>query len=247
VRLSQAWLVASHDLSLIRKRRSILYGLVAFALGISVGFPLLTHFILQQAGTGGVPTSLLKDLSGAFSFWYVIGAATLPVTIASYSLVGEKIEKSLEPLLATPTTDSEILLGKALAAFLPTILAIWGGASLFMVLMDRETRGTLGYNLYPNPEMAVILLALAPLTAMISIEVSILISARASDVRTAQQISGLLFFPFILIYVGSEAGFFPLDLVHLGLLGVVFAVLVLVLFVFSRAAFQREEILTRWR
>ena len=54
----------------------------------------------------------------ALVFIFIILAAIIPTVIGSYSIVGEKIEK-LETLLATPTTDSEILLGKTLAAFLP--------------------------------------------------------------------------------------------------------------------------------
>jgi hypothetical protein len=64
----------------------------------------------------------------------------LPVAIASYSLVGEKIERSLEPLLATPATDGEILLGKGIAAFVPPVAAIWAGAVVFMALAGQTAR-----------------------------------------------------------------------------------------------------------
>ena len=66
-------------------------------------------------------------------------AAILPTAIASYSIVGEKVEKSLEPLLATPTTDGELLLGKSIAAFLPPLIATYIGALIFMVLIDIVT------------------------------------------------------------------------------------------------------------
>lgn len=66
-------------------------------------------------------------------------AAILPTAIDSYSMVGEKVEKSLEPLLATPTTDSELLLGKSIAVFLPPLIATYIGALIFMVLMDIVT------------------------------------------------------------------------------------------------------------
>lgn len=245
MRLSQAWLVARHDLALVRQRKSILYGLVVFPFVVAVGFPLVVRY--AEMHSGGIPNSFLLSLLDAFSFWFVIGAATLPTAIASYSIVGEKTEKSLEPLLATPTTDGEILLGKTLTAFLPTVLAAWAGSVVFMLLMDLETRPHLGYLYYPNPEMAVILFGLAPLAALFAIELSILISARAVDVRSAQQLTGLVFLPFILLYVLGEIGVVVLDTTNLlyicGLLGAV----VLGLFFVSRQTFHREEILTRWR
>ena len=244
MRLSQAWIVARHDLSFLRKRRGIMAGLVAMPVGVGVGFPLLMRYILSQ---GPVPHLVLGNLMDAFAFWFVIGAASIPVGIASYSIIGEKIEKSLEPLLATPTTDGEILLGKTLAAFLPTIAAIWAGATLFMVLMDRVTAGVFGYLYYPNWTMAAILLALSPLAVLVTIEISVLISSKVTDVRSASQITGLIFLPFILLYIAGEIGVFPLDAPHLGEVALGLLVLVVALYFVSRQTFHREEILTQWK
>ena len=126
MRLSQAWIVARHDMGIIRRKRGIALGLVALPLGVGIGFPLLVDYIILQAGDMSV-TSYLPTLIDAFTFWFVIGAAILPNAIAAYGIIGEKIEKSLEPLLSTPTTDGELLLGKVLASFLPTMLAVWAG------------------------------------------------------------------------------------------------------------------------
>ena len=41
------------------------------------------------------------------------------ITFAGHSLVGEKIGRSLEPLLATPMTTAELLLAKVIGALLP--------------------------------------------------------------------------------------------------------------------------------
>ena len=70
------------------------------------------------------------------AMYLVVIAAILPSNIASYSFVGEKIEKSLEPLLATPTTDGELLLGKSLAAFVPCIAVTYLGAAISAPIVD---------------------------------------------------------------------------------------------------------------
>jgi len=245
VRLSQAWVVARHDLGLVRRRRGLLASLVALPIGVGVGFPLLLRYILTQ--TGGVQGAFLAGLIDAFSFWFVIGAASIPIGIASYSIVGEKLERSLEPLLATPTTDGEILLGKTLAAFLPTILAIWAGGTIYMALTDRVTEAKLGYLYYPNWEMGVILFALTPLACLLTIEISVLISSRATDVRTAQQAAGLIFIPFILLYVMGEARIVVLDTTNLSYIAGGLLAIVVGLFFVSRQTFHRDEILTRWK
>jgi ABC-2 type transport system permease protein len=125
--------------------------------------------------------------------------------------VGEKVEKSLEPLLATPTTDGEILLGKSIAAFLPPILATYASAIIYMGLIDYLTYPKLGYLNYPNWSIGIILLLVIPLAEILSIEVSVIASSRASDVRAANQLGGLMFIPFMIIYLASELGVIVLN------------------------------------
>jgi ABC-2 type transport system permease protein len=245
MRLSQAWIVARHDMQLLRQRRGIFLGLVAFPIGVGLGFPALVEFVILPRG-GPHPATWAPMLINAFAFWFVIGAASLPTSIASYSIVGEKVSKSLEPLLSTPTTDGEILLGKTLAAFVPTLVAAWAGALLFQVLIDLETVGPFGYLFYPNWQMAVELLVAMPLVALTAIEVSVVISSRVTDVRTAQQFAGVIFVPMILVYVAAEV-VLPLNATNLLWISATFGFLALILYWVSVKAFRREEILTRWK
>jgi ABC-type Na+ efflux pump permease subunit len=243
--LQNAWSVASKDFETFRKRRGIIYTTIAFPLGIGLGFPGIVAAISEYSGSS-INASIAPFLN-AFSFWFVIGAASLPNAIASYSIAGEKIQKSLEPLLATPMKDSEILLGKSIASFVPPIASMWGGSVVFMVLMDILTRPGLGYLYYPNWTIGVILLLLAPLASILSIELSVIMSARASDVRTVQQLSGVFFFPFLIIYVMTEIGVVALNTTNLLIMSGIFLVIDLFLFYLSTATFKREEILTKWK
>jgi ABC-2 type transport system permease protein len=246
MRLSQAWWIARHDIGLFRRRKGILYGLVAFPLGVAIGFPALIWYIIAQNASSPLG-SYLPTLIDAFGFWFVIGAVSLPTTIASYGIVGERTEKSLEPLLATPTTDEEILFGKVLAAFVPTVLALWAGSVLFMGLTDWVSHAALGYLFYPNWGFAFSILVLMPLACICAIEASVVVSSRVTDVRSAQQYSGLIFVPFIFLYIFGEIGTFPLDLAHTVYLAGALAVMSALLFFVSTRTFQREEILTRWK
>ena len=183
----------------------------------------------------------------SFEWFFVIIPAIIPAPIASYSIVGEKLEKSLERLLATPTTDGEILLGKGIAAFIPAIIATYVGASIFMTLIDAITNSRLGYLYYPNWDMGVILLVLAPLALLLSIELNIITSSRVTDVRAAGQAGSLMFLPFIGIYLASEIGIITLDTNTLLIIAGVIAVLDVVMFRISTSLFQREQILTKWK
>jgi ABC-2 type transport system permease protein len=116
------WQIARKELKVIRRKKSILFYTVGLPLLIAVVF----SFVLRSQVANGIPDSLSLGAQ-SIVYLFVILATVLPSTIAAYSIVGEKVEKTLEPLLATPTTDGEILLGKSIAAFLPPVLSTWMG------------------------------------------------------------------------------------------------------------------------
>jgi ABC-2 type transport system permease protein len=125
MRLSKAWLVASRDFKIFRRVKNVWYSIIIFPVIISVLFPAILEYLALRGSHGLAAPSVLPGLLNSFSFFLVIGAAYVPLGIASYSIVGEKVEKSLEPLLATPLTDGEILLGKAISAVIPTLIAMY--------------------------------------------------------------------------------------------------------------------------
>jgi len=248
LRLSKSLIITSKDFKVFLRKKNIIYSTFIVPLIVSFLFPIIIELSGHGNGKSGMPAAELIVLLPTFAFFYLILAGMIPTTISSYSLVGEKVEKSLEPLLATATTDGEILLGKGIAAFVPPIAAILGGATIFMVLMDLVTHGTLGYYFFPNWNSTIVLFLMVPLAAIMSVEWNVIVSSRVSDVRVAQQIGVLLMLPFGGIYLLGE-----LDLINLGITnnlliiaGILLAVDVFLLYI-AKATFQREEILTKWK
>lgn len=247
MRFSQARIVASKDFAMFTKKRNILYTIVIFPVLITVLLSGVTWY-LEHKGTPVAPAALTVNLFPAFTFFYFILAAVIPTTIASYSIVGEKVEKSMEPLLATPTTDGEILLGKGVAAFVPAIVAVLGTSALFMGLCDAFTVGRLGYYYFPNVNSAVVLFLMVPLGVVVSVEWNVLVSSRVSDVRIAQQLGSLMVLPFAGLYVGGEIGVVPLgNTTDLLTIAAVLALAGLLMLYAVQAVFQRDAILTRWK
>ena len=243
--LQNAWNVALKDFKIYMRKTSVIYATVALPFIVGIGFPLILEYALHR-GNKALSAAAAPGLMDAFSIWFLIGAAIIPTAIASYSIVGEKIQKSLEPMLATPMTDGDILLGKTLSALMVPLGALYAGSVFFMVLMDYFTHSALGYYYYPNWHIGAILLA-APLAALLSVEVNVIISSRMTDVRSAQQSGALLMLPFIGLYLASELGFFDLNDTNLVILAGVVAAISVAMFFVAKTTFQREEILTRWK
>ncbi|MFX1326678.1 MAG: ABC transporter permease subunit [Promethearchaeota archaeon] len=241
MRLSQAWIIAAKEFSILRRKKGLIISVVLFPLIIGIGLPLILHYVQLR---NAIPDRGLT-LINAFSFFYIIIASALPITLASYSLVGEKVEKSIEPLLATPTTDGEILLGKGIAAFLPPIITIFGSAVIFMTLIDIFTYNSLSYLIFPNWTIGTILLLITPLTAITAIEICIIISIRASDVRSAQQWGLIQVIPFGAIYVLSEMSIITLNTNNLLIISGVLTVIDIFLLYISTITFRRDKLLIR--
>lgn len=238
--------IAEKDLRTALRRRGVRASLVLFPVVVSVALSLVIRYAGSRNG-GTLPPELLPKLLLSFLFFFVIGAATLPTAIAAYSFVGEKIERSLEPLLATPVTDLDILVGKALGAFVPPVVATWVGGALFIIISGRETSRMVGTTYLPDATAWIILGLVIPLSSLLSVLISVLVSVRATDTRSAQQAASLLALPFAAIYVLSEIQIISLDPTGMLSLAGILAAIDVVLFVLARAAFDREEILTRWR
>lgn len=243
--LQNAWNVALKDFKIYRKKTSVIYATVALPFIVGVAFPSILDYSMHNAKRVLGPAAVIT-LMDSFSIWFLVGAVIIPTAIASYSLVGEKIQKSLEPMLATPMSDGDILLGKTISGLIIPVAALYAGSILYMGLMDYFTQGLLGYLYYPNWSIGVILLG-APLASLLSVEINVIISSRLNDVRTAQQLGSLVVLPFIGFYFASELNFFPLNNENLAIIAGGIAVFDGVMFFVARATFQREEILTRWR
>jgi ABC-2 type transport system permease protein len=169
----------------------------------------------------------------------------VPMAIATQSVIGEKVNRSLEPQLATPLEVGELLAGKTLAAALPAVAATWGVFALYG-LVNGAVADPILTRLVFSDVWLVAMATLVPLICLFSVLLGIVVSSRVNDPRTAQQIGGFVVIPIIAVavaqFLGGHATFTMQqvlvgDLVVAGLIGLTLLV--------GSWAFDRESILTR--
>lgn len=186
-------------------------------------------------------------MMGQFMIMFLLMPVMIPVTIAAYSIVGEKTTRSLEPLLATPITTAQLLLGKALAAVIPAVIAGWLSFGIFAL-------GTYLIGLSPvvrayllSPSWLLAILILGPILALISVNFALWVSSRVSDPRVAEQISAVIILPIMLLGGALMAGWVVMNLVSV-LITILAALLIAIgLSYLGVLIFERETILTRWK
>jgi ABC-2 type transport system permease protein len=180
-----------------------------------------------------------------FLAYFLLIPAMVPMAIATQSVIGEKTARSLEPQLATPMEVPELLVGKALAAATPAVVATWSVFLLYGVvnglIADPRLTGLIFSNVW-----LVAMVTLVPLVSLLSVLLGIIVSARVNDARTAQQIGGFIVIPVIAVAIAgffSGQATFSMEQVLIG--NLVVAGLIGVAVVVGSWIFDREQILTR--
>jgi ABC-2 type transport system permease protein len=176
---------------------------------------------------------------------FLLIPAILPTAVAAYAVVGEKTERTLEALLATPIRTWELLLAKAAAAVVPALVATWVGAAAHATALVLLLPEPVLWRVYDATWIGALLVT-APLVALGSVLVSIMISSRSIDPRSAQQLGGLVVIPMVGAIVSQALGFAVVTPLVLGVVTVVLAGVDLLLGWATIQLFERETILTRW-
>ena len=180
-----------------------------------------------------------------FMAYFLLIPAMVPMAIATQSVIGEKVARSLEPQLATPLHVPELLAGKTLSAALPAVSATWVVFVAYGVINARIADPALARFVFSDVWILA-MLTLVPLICLFSVLLGIVVSSRANDPRTAQQIGGFVVIPIIAIAVAQFFGGQPTftfeqvligDLIVGGLIGLALVI--------GSWAFDREAILTR--
>lgn len=255
--------IIGKEWSEVFKNRMVLFSVIFLPL-LLLALPLITLATTSGLDGGGISggdeipaaEALCQGLEEAecmqiylldiFALLFMILPISIPVSIAAYSVVGEKSTHSLEPLLATPITTSELLTGKMLAAIIPAVLATWAAFLIYVVAVRLMVTSTI-FARVVDPLWLVAIFIVGPLLTILSVCSAMMISSRVSDPRAAEQLSAVVILPLILIIVGQSAGLLIIDRQLVILVAIVVFLIDIVLVVLTIKLFERETILTRWK
>jgi ABC-type Na+ efflux pump permease subunit len=152
--------------------------------------PLITLFHIPSTATGAV----VERAVGVTSLLLLVVPVVIPPVIAAYSVVGEREQGTLEPVLTTPIRRDELLLGKAVAAFLPTVTVAYAVYAVVAIAVRLGAAHAVSAVIWHAPQMVAQIL-FTPLLVTWAIWVGIGVSARVRDVRVAQQLATLASLP----------------------------------------------------
>ncbi len=198
--------------------------------------------IAHLTGNGLIQAFLFHQ----FSLLLLLVPVVAAMALATHAVIGEKQSKALEPLLATPLTTVELLAAKTLTPFVFALALSWAAALLYIggILLVAEP-GV--WQSIVGPRSFLMFVVLGPLVELAALQLSVIVSARANDPRSAQQLASLLILPITVVFVAQLMGAYIIGpaAILLGALGC--AVLNAILLWVGVQVFARETILMRWK
>ncbi len=213
-------------------------------------FPFLAQFV------AGRFTSFVNSYGAK-----VIGERTIPfllmivgffpisisLVIALETFVGEKERRSLEPLLSTPLTNTELYIGKTLAAIIPPLVSSFGG---MMVYLASLVFGDLAWR--PPPMLVAQIILLTMVQALVMVTGAVVVSSQTTSTRAANLLASFIIIPMTLIIQGESAIMFLAPDAEsprgIGALWAIIIGMIVVVFLLLRVGnsiFNREELLGR--
>lgn len=195
--LYKSILVAKTDLKMAMKVNMVKYGLVG--IGALGPITMLATVALMVYGDPVFGVLILPSISTMLAPMLGMIAIIPASMIAANALVGEKEMNTLEPLLSTPLTDRELLIGKLLSSFIPSMALLLGSIIVseigtFIILRSVGAE----FILVPGLPGLFLLLTAAPLLIVAMVSVMILISGRVKRVYEAYQTTGAIVIIFII-------------------------------------------------
>lgn len=212
---------------------------------------------LQELRNSGLASALQEAQSLQTNLRFVLLSSLLiilqilplvvPMSIASHAIVGEKQNRSLEPLLAAPITTGELLTAKAFAAVVPGLLVTWIGYALFAFGARFAVSEQMYHNIIVGPTWITSIILLTPLFTLFTVAISIIISSRVKDATSAQQLGTIVILPLVGIMIIQMIGVTNSSMALVLLTSAGIAVVDVIVMKAAIRIFQREEILTTWR
>ena len=168
------------------------------------------------------------------------------MSMAAYSVIGEKQARTLEPLLATPIRTFELLAAKVLGSLIPSVALTLGCFALYVAATAAFARPG-AYHALLTARSLTLVFALGPLAALAALQMAVCVSSRVNDARSAQQIGALIILPIAGLLVAQITGSVILSGVILALIAGGLVIVNAGLLALGVALFDRESILTRWK
>lgn len=145
--------------------------------------------------------------------------------IGASSFVGEKERKTMESLLYTPLSVKQLFTAKVIGTAIPAYLLSLISFVVFGIIVNIGGWFYFERLIFPNMKWIILVIWVTPAATILAIAFMVIVSAKAETFQEAQQMTGLIVVPVILLLIGQISGLFMVNsLILIGLGAVLYVV-----------------------
>lgn len=136
----------------------------------------------------------------------VVVPLTISTAVGAATLVGERERGTGEFLAHSPATAREIYVGKLIASLVPGYLTTVVGFGLYSLIVNLIASGDVGGWFFPTSHWWVLMFWVIPPFLAFTLSLVLRLSARVRSTAAAQQASGLVSLPLIMVAYSQSTG-----------------------------------------
>lgn len=202
--------------------------------------PQLSMF---TTGLDAMQTGIVMLVGIMFAPFFLILPVMFSTTIAAESFAGERERKTIEALLYTAASDTELFLGKVMASAIPSLGITWASFIVYILVVNLSSYLTMQWVWFPLTPWYALIFWVSPALALLGIAFTVLISARNPTFMGAYQTSASLVVLVVALLAGQISGVMYLTVGVSLAIGAVIWVVAGVMTALSIKTFNRQKLL----
>ena len=136
----------------------------------------------------------------------VIVPMTVSTAVGAAAVVGEREKGTGEFLAHSPASEREIYIGKVIASLVPGYATALCGFGAYSLMVNLVVGPDVGGWFFPTRSWLILMLWVIPPFLALTLSVVLRLSARVRSAAAAQQASGLVTLPLIMLSFGQSTG-----------------------------------------
>jgi ABC-type Na+ efflux pump permease subunit len=136
----------------------------------------------------------------------VVVPLTISTAVGASTIVGERERGTGEFLAHSPASVHEIYLGKLIASVVPGYFTTIVGFATYSLIVNLLVGPEVGGWFFPTVQWWILMLWVVPPFVLLTLSIVLRLSARVKSTAAAQQASGLVTLPLIMVAYGQATG-----------------------------------------
>ena len=256
--------IIKKDIGAVVSNKNMMVALIVVPLVFTVVLPLI--FIIAIYSTPDdlgdleqmlalLPSVLESDnisftfvglfLNYVFPILFTLIPVMASTIMAASSFVGEKEKRTLETLLYSPLTLTQIFQSKVWASFLLSMSVTFASFAIMMIVVEAAVFLLFGSLVLPGISWLITLLVVSPAVSLLAIIFIVSGSAKAKTMEESQQRAIFLVLPLLLLVVSQFSGLVLISAWYLLAFGLIIAVVAFIMMKKSMSRFTYELLLSK--